>query len=55
MTMVAKTVTPLRAELAERERESLTVAALRDTPQPMLISGELRLKDAERIAARADA
>jgi type I restriction enzyme, S subunit len=33
--------------------ESRTLAALRDTLLPKLISGELRVKDAEKIAARA--
>ena len=35
------------------ERESRTLAALRDTLLPKLISGELRIKDAERIVGRA--
>ena len=30
-------------------QESLTLAALRDTLLPKLISGELRVKDAERV------
>lgn len=33
--------------------ESRTLAALRDALLPKLISGDLRLPDAERIAARA--
>jgi len=49
MTMVAKSVTRLIAVMAEGERESLTVAPLRDTLQPKLISGDLRVKDAERF------
>jgi hypothetical protein len=48
MTMVAKSVTRLFADMAEGERESLTVAPLRDTLQPELISGDLRVKDADR-------
>jgi type I restriction enzyme S subunit len=32
-------------------RESRTLAALRDTLLPKLISGELRVKDAERFVA----
>jgi type I restriction enzyme S subunit len=35
------------------ERESHTLAILRDTLIPKLISGELRIKDAERLAAAA--
>jgi len=45
--MPDKTVDPLLAELAERERESRTPVALRDTLLPELISGELRVKNAE--------
>ena len=40
MTMVAKRVTRLIAGMAEGEREFLTLAALRDTLLPKLISGE---------------
>jgi type I restriction enzyme S subunit len=35
--------------LAENERESHTLAAIRDTLLPKLISGELRVKDAARF------
>jgi type I restriction enzyme S subunit len=41
----------LRAEAARKE--SRTLAALRDTLLPKLISGELRVPDAERIVGRA--
>ena len=34
------------------ERQTRTLAALRDTLLPKLISGELRVKDAERLAER---
>jgi type I restriction enzyme S subunit len=34
-------------KVVEHERESRTLAALRDTLLPKLISGELRVKDAE--------
>ena len=50
--MAAKRVTQLLADMAEGERESLTVAALRDTPQPMLISGELCVKDTKHFRWR---
>ncbi len=53
MTMVAKRVTRLIADMAERERESRTLAALRDTLFPKLISGEIRVPDAERLAGAA--
>jgi len=52
MTMVAKRVPRLIADMAEGERESLTLGALRDTLPPTLISGELRVKDAERLTGR---
>ena len=46
------------ASRAERRREgmvsqSCTLAALRDTLLPKLISGELRVKDAERFVGRS--
>jgi type I restriction enzyme S subunit len=34
-------------KVVEHERESRTLAALRDTLLPKLISGELRVKDAK--------
>jgi type I restriction enzyme S subunit len=37
------------------ERESRTLAQLRDTLLPKLISGELRVKDAERFIERTTA
>ena len=40
---------PLYRKVVEQERESRTLAALRDTLLPKLISGELRVKDAERF------
>ena len=40
----------LLARIAQNERESRTLATLRDTLLPKLISGELRVKDAERFA-----
>jgi type I restriction enzyme S subunit len=43
---------PLFGRLISGERESRTLAALRDALLPKLISGELRIPDAERIAAR---
>jgi type I restriction enzyme, S subunit len=46
---------PLYERIVESARESRTLAALRDTLLPKLISGEVRVKDSERITARADA
>lgn len=40
---------PLYHYIVENERESHTLAQLRDTLLPKLISGELRVKDAERF------
>jgi hypothetical protein len=46
-------VRPWLAEAAHNIRESRTLVALRDTLLPKLLSGELRVKDAERLAADA--
>jgi type I restriction enzyme S subunit len=43
----------LLAKRAQNERESSTLAALRDALLPKLISGELRVKDAEKFIERA--
>jgi type I restriction enzyme S subunit len=44
---------PLLARSLECRRESRTLAALRDTLLPKLISGELRIREAERFVAKA--
>lgn len=44
-------VRPLYARIAKNERESRTLAALRDTLLPKLLSGALRTKNTEGIAA----
>ena len=44
---------PLLEMLLLKARQSRTLAALRDTLLPKLISGELRIKDAERLAEAA--
>ncbi|HON94025.1 MAG TPA: hypothetical protein PKZ07_20805, partial [Sedimentisphaerales bacterium] len=46
-------VRPLHEKINSISRESVTLAALRDTLLPKLISGELRVPDAERIVGRA--
>ena len=46
-------IVPLFESLWKREVESHTLAALRDTLLPKLISGELRVKDAEKFIGRA--
>ena len=45
---------PLFAKVAENERESQSLATIRDTLLPKLISGELRVKDAEQFIGRVD-
>ncbi len=42
-------ISPMAESLWKREQESRTLAALRDTLLPKLISGELRVNDAERL------
>ena len=44
---------PLLAKITQLRDESRTLAALRDTLLPKLISGELRVKDAESFIGRA--
>jgi len=46
-----KVATPVFDRLAENERQAQTLAALRDTLLPRLISGQLRLPEAESLAA----
>jgi type I restriction enzyme, S subunit len=42
------TVTPLFARAKANDEEGKTLAAIRDTLLPKLISGEIRFKDAEK-------
>jgi len=44
---------PIVESIWRRDVESRTLAALRDALLPKLISGELRVKDAEKVAAKA--
>ena len=46
------TVRPLFERMRAADEESRTLAALRDTLLPLLLSGELRVRDAEREVAR---
>ena len=46
-------LSPLDSRIDVTGRESCSLAALRDTLLPRLISGQLRVKDAERVAGRA--
>jgi type I restriction enzyme S subunit len=45
-------ISPMLKSIAHNERESRTLAQLRDTLLPKLISGELRVRDAEHIAEK---
>jgi type I restriction enzyme S subunit len=45
---------PMYLKVVENERESRTLAQLRDTLLPKLISGELRIKDAEAFLRKRD-
>jgi type I restriction enzyme, S subunit len=49
----ARTASPLLAKMAQNERESRTLAALRDALLPKLISGEVRVGDAKRFVGAA--
>jgi type I restriction enzyme, S subunit len=49
----ARATKPVMAKIAANERESRIMAALRDVLLPVLISGELRVKGAERFISRA--
>lgn len=49
----SKRATELHLQMEKNERESRTLAQLRDTLLPKLISGELRVPDAERIVGGA--
>ncbi len=51
----ATVTNPLLDRFAHAESESRTLAALRDALLPRLISGELRVPDAERITVEAGA
>lgn len=52
MHVFSHTVQPMSMKVVQNERESGTLAALRDTLLPKLISGELRVAEAERIIGR---
>jgi type I restriction enzyme S subunit len=45
-------IDPLRARITQNQRQNRTLAALRDTLLPKLMSGELKVPDAERIVGR---
>jgi hypothetical protein len=45
----AETVRPLDETIAANQRQSRTLATIRDTLLPKLLSGEIRVKEAERL------
>ena len=53
LTSFTKSADSLYRQLVENERESSSLAQLRDTLLPKLISGELRVPDAEHIVGAA--
>ncbi|MCE1182596.1 MAG: restriction endonuclease subunit S [Rhodocyclales bacterium] len=50
----SKQVSPMLAGMADNERTSQALALLRDTLLPKLISGDLRIQDAEEFLKRAN-
>jgi type I restriction enzyme S subunit len=52
MVIFDRLARPLYQQVVARERESRTLAALRDTLLPKLMSGELRVMDAEKLVER---
>jgi len=52
LTAFDRVVSPLDDRIETNERQASILAALRDTLLPRLISGELRVPDAERIVGR---
>lgn len=53
LTAASRTIDPIYRRIHVLERESQTLAALRDTLLPKLISGEVRIRDAEHMAEAA--
>ena len=51
-TEFSRLVQPLLKQTWMKESETRTLSTLRDTLLPKLISGELRMKDAERFTGR---
>jgi type I restriction enzyme, S subunit len=55
LTTFEKIARPTFAKAAQNRAESRTLTNLRDTLLPKLISGEIRLKDAERFLSKQGA
>jgi type I restriction enzyme S subunit len=53
LSVFARSTRPLLTKMAQNQRESRTLAALRDTLLPKLISGEVRGEDAARFVGAA--
>ena len=54
VTKFDEVVGPMVAQISANLRESRTLAALRDTLLPKLLSGELRVKTAEKLVEAVD-
>ena len=54
ITCFSKIVRPMLTRIEFAKKEILTLTQLRDTLLPKLISGELRIPDAERFIATID-
>jgi len=52
LTAFDRVVSPLDDRIETNEQQTSILAAIRDTLLPKLISGELRVQDAERIVGR---
>jgi len=53
MTIPSETVTQIHAKVVAIGREPRILVVLRDTLLPRLISGELCMRDADRVIGRA--
>ncbi len=51
LTAFAELVSPMRAKVEHAKAESRTLAKTRDLLLPKLMSGEIRVSDAEHVAA----
>jgi type I restriction enzyme S subunit len=55
LSAFSEIVTPMMESILERAVQSRTLASIRDTLLPKLISGELRIEDAEKFAEASGA
>ena len=52
LTLMTRTMAPIVEEMISRRVQSRTLAALRDSLLPKLLSGELRVKDVESMVGK---